>query len=62
MEEKNNNVSVVQNYAIVLVMSNNEVIHTYHITPDLFVFYAPLIESAFINNTGGWTIRFQMNI
>lgn len=51
-----------QNYIIVSVIKDNEVVDTYNVSLYKLPVYGENIESCFVNNTGGWTIRVVINI
>lgn len=62
MKEQIKDEPSIQNYLIVSVMKENRVVDTYNITIDKLNEYSEYIESSFLNNTGGWTIRIVINI
>jgi hypothetical protein len=62
MDDNTKEIPSIQNFIIVSVIKENEVIDTYNITIDKLIHYSDNIESTFQNNTGGWTIRIVINI
>jgi Tfp pilus assembly PilM family ATPase len=62
MKQDMKNTQTPTNHAIVSVMKDNEVVDSFSIGVDKIIYYAENIESVFTNNTGGWTIRFVINI
>jgi hypothetical protein len=58
----NQNVKHPENFIFLSLVKDNQVIQTFDIQIDNLIYYQDYIESAFQNNTGGWTIRISISI